>query len=73
MNSQPNKRTIIIIVSAIDTILGGTVLLIFFGFLPVDIPSWGIPSWVIGLVGGIWFLSALAILVYQVTRTDFPE
>jgi len=73
MNSQPNKRTIIIIVSAIDTFLGGTVLLIYFGFLPVDISSWGIPPWVIGLVGGIWFLSALAVLVYQVTRTDVPE
>jgi hypothetical protein len=73
MNSQPNKRTIIIIVSAIDTFLGGTVLLIYFGFLPVDISSWGIPLWVIGLVGGIWFLSALAVLVYQVTRTDVPE
>ncbi len=73
MNSQPNKRTILIIVSAIDSLLGGTVLLIFFDFLPVDISSWGIPPWVIGLVGGIWFLSALAVLVYHVTKTDVPE
>jgi len=73
MNPQPNKRMLLIIVSAIDALLSGIVLLIYFGFLPVDISSWGIPHWVVGLVGGIWFLSALAVLVYQLTRTDVSE
>ena len=73
MNPQPNKRMIFIIASALDAAVSGIVLLIFFGFIPVDISGWGIPPWVIGLGGFIWFLSALAILVYQVTRTDFPE
>lgn len=70
MDSQLNKRTILIIVSAIDSFLGGIVLLIYFGFLPIDISVWGIPRWVIGLVGGIWFLSAITILVYQLTKTN---
>jgi hypothetical protein len=70
MNSQPNKRTILIIVSAMDAVLGGTVLLIYFGFLPIDISGLGIPRWVVGLVGGVWFLSAIAVLVYQLTKTD---
>ena len=70
MNSQPNKRMILIIVSAFDVLLGGFVLLIYFGFLPIDVTSWGIPRWVIGLVGGIWSASALAVLVYQLTKTD---
>jgi hypothetical protein len=73
MNHQPNKRTILIIVSAIDAVLSGIVLLIYFGLLPVDISEWGIPRWVIGLVGGVWFLSAIGLLVYQVTRTDISE
>ena len=73
MNPQPNKRMILIIVSAVDALLSGIVLLIYFGFLPVDISSWGIPRWVIGLVGGIWFASALAVPVYQLTRTDVSE
>lgn len=73
MNPQPNKRTILIIVSAIDAVLSGIVLLIYFGLLPVDISEWGIPRWVIGLVGGVWFLSAIGLLVYQVTRTDISE
>ena len=73
MNSQPNKRLLLIIVSAVDAALSGIVLLIYFGFLPVDISSWGIPPWVIGLVGGLWFVSALIVLVYQLTRTEMIE
>lgn len=73
MNSQLNRRTILILVSAFDAVLSGVVLLIYFGFLPIDISSWGIPRWVIGAVGGIWFLSAIAVLVYQVTKTEVSE
>jgi len=73
MNSQPNKRMLLIIVSAVDAALSGIVLLIYFGFLPVDISSWGVPSWVIGLVGGLWFVSALIVLVYQLTKADISE
>ena len=73
MNPQPNKRLLLIIVSAVDAALSGIVLLIYFGFLPVDIFSWGIPPWVIGLVGGLWFVSALIVLVYQLTKTETIE
>ena len=67
------KRTVLILASAIDAILSGMVLLIYFGLLPVDISSWGIPRWVIGLVGGIWFASALAVLLYQITKTNVSD
>lgn len=40
MDTQPNKRMILILVSAVDAVLGGIVLLIYFGFFPVDISSW---------------------------------
>jgi hypothetical protein len=73
MNPQPNKRTILIIVSAVDAVLGGLVLLIYFGLLPIDISGLGTPRWIIGVVGGIWFLSAIGWLAYQVTRTDISE
>jgi len=73
MNSQPNKRTILIIVSAVDALISGAVLLIYFGFLPIDISGWGIPRWIIGLVGGLWFVSAIAVLVYQLTKTETSE
>ena len=69
MDSKPNKRTVFIFASAIDAILSGVVLLIYFGLLPVDISGWGIPRWVVGLVGGVWFAGSLAVLVYQLTKT----
>jgi hypothetical protein len=70
MDTQSNKRNLLILVSAIDAVLGGIVLLIYFGFFPVDISSWGLPRWVIGAVGGVWFLSAIGVLAYQLTRID---
>ena len=73
MNNLQTKRKLLVIISAIDAVLSGIVLLIYFGFFPVDISDWGIPRWVIGLGGGIWFLSAIAVLMYQLTRTDISE
>ncbi len=73
MSSQLNKRLLLIIVSAVDAVLSGIVLLIYFGFLPVDISTLGVPRWVIGLVGGLWFVSALIVLVYQLTKTETIE
>lgn len=67
------KRTILIIVSAVDAVLGAIILLIYFGLFPVDISSWGIPRWVVGVVGGVWFFSAFAILMYQLTKTETSE
>ena len=73
MNPQPNKRMLLIIVSAVDAALSGGVLLIYFGFLPIDISGLGIPRGVIGVIGGVWFAGALAVLVYQLTKTDASE
>ena len=70
MNDQPNKRTVLIIASGFDLILSAIVLLIYFGLVPVDISGWDIPRWVIGLIGGVWFAGSLAVLVYQLTKTE---
>jgi hypothetical protein len=73
MNDGQTKRKIFILASAIDTALSGIVLLIYFGFLPVDISSWGISHGVLGLVGGIWFIISIGILAYQLTKTDIAK
>ena len=73
MNDKQTKRNLLIIISAVDALLSGIVLLIYFGFFPVDISDWGIPRWVIGLGGGLWFLSAIAVLAYQLTKTDVSD
>ena len=73
MDDPQTKRKVLILDSAIDVVISSAVLLIYFGLLPVDISGWGIPRWVIGLVGGIWFAGALAVLVVQLTKTDTSE
>jgi hypothetical protein len=72
-NNSQNKRRILILVSAIDSFLAGLVLLIYFGFLPIDISSFGISRSVIGWIGGLWFMTSLTILVYQLTKPDISE
>ena len=75
MNSDHPQitRKVLIVVSAIDAILSGFVLLIYFGLLPIDISGWDIPRWVIGLIGGVWLVVALGVLVYQLTKTDVMQ
>jgi len=73
MNTQPNKRMLLIIVSAVDVLISGAVLLIYFGLLPVDLSGLGVPRWVVGVIGGLWFISALVVLVYQLTKTEISE
>ena len=73
MDDGQTRRKVLILASAIDVVLSGIVLLIYFGLFAVDVSGWGIPRWVIGLIGGIWFASAVAVLVYQLTKTDISE
>ena len=73
MNEQRNKRKILMVASSIDMVLSGIVLSVYFGILPIDISGWGIPRWVIGLIGGAWFAVALALFVYQLTKTDIER
>ncbi len=73
-DQQQNKRKAIILVSAMDTLLSGIVLLSYFGLFPFDIAtSWGIQRWIVGLFGGVWFFVSVAILVYQLTKTEITE
>jgi hypothetical protein len=75
-NHQPSaisKRTVLIILGLVDTVLGGILLLIYFGLLPVDLSGLGIPRWIVGGVGAIWFLSAVGLLAYQLTKPDVSE
>ena len=73
MNPQPNKRMIFIIVGIVDAILSGIVLLIYFGVLPIVISELGVPRWIIGLIGGVWFLGAIGFLAYQLSKTNISE
>jgi hypothetical protein len=74
MKPQPNKRILLIIVSAIDALLSGIILIIYFGLLPINISSsLGIQPWAVGLCGGVWFTISISILIYQLTKTETIE
>ena len=72
-SSQNKKRFILLLVGLIDSLLGGAVLLLYFEILPFDLSSMGIPRWVIGLVGGLWFLTGFVVLLYQLTKPQSDE
>jgi hypothetical protein len=71
--SQQGKRLIFLFAGLIDALLGGAVLLIYFGFLPLDMADYGIPRRAVGAIGGIWFLSGVAVLMYQLARLRLDE
>ena len=73
LDNPQTRRKLFILAASIDSVLSGIILLIYFGLLPVDISGWGIPRWVVGLIGGVWFVIAIGVLAWQVARTDISE
>lgn len=67
MDNQNTNRPIFLIAGAMDALLGAIALLIYFGVIPIDL---GIPRWIIGVVGGIIFVSGVAMFTYFYTKTD---
>lgn len=73
MDGRQAGRIVLMISSALDSLLGAIVLLLYFGILPFDISGWEIPRWIIGAVGAMLFFSGIAIFTYISTRTDASE
>lgn len=73
MDGKQAGRIVLMVSSAMDSLLGAIVLLLYFGILPFDISGWGIPRWTIGAVGAALFFSGIAIFTYFSTRTDVSE
>lgn len=67
---ENNKRLILMYAGAMDMLIGGIALLIYFGILPIDVASWDIPRWVVGLIGSILFFPCMALFTFQLTRGD---
>ena len=72
MNLPPNKtrRLAFMISGAIDLIIGGILLLIGFGFLPVDVTDYGMKSWHVNLLGGALFLLGAVTFAYNLSRLE---
>lgn len=73
MNAPQNKRAVFILIGLIDSLSGAGTLLIYFNLLPIETDALGIPRWMIGVIGGVWFFSGILVLAYQLMKTDISE
>jgi len=73
MNGPQTRRLVFILIGLVDSLLGAGTLLIYFDLLPIDLNELGIPRWIAGLTGALWFFSGLVVLTYQLTKTDVSE
>lgn len=55
---------------AIDAVIGGILLLIGLGYLPVDVAQYGVENWHVNLLGGVMFLLGAGTFAYNVSRLD---
>ena len=55
---------------ATDALIGAVILLIGFGLLPVDIADYGLPAWLVILVGAVMFIIGAWMAAYNYSRLD---
>ncbi|HET6594030.1 MAG TPA: hypothetical protein VFG81_00300 [Anaerolineales bacterium] len=73
MNHQaPNRtrRIAFILSGAIDALIGGILLLIGFGILPLDVTQYGVQNWQVNLLGAVLFLLGAGTFAYNLSRLE---
>lgn len=72
MNQPSNRarRIAFMLSGGIDALIGAILLLIGFGFLPIDVAQYGVQNWHVNLLGGVMFLLGAGTFVYNVSRMD---
>ena len=70
--NNPNKtrRIVFILSGAMDALLGGILLMIGFGFLPVDVTAYGFQPWHALLLGGVLFVVGMWFVAYNASRLE---
>ena len=68
----PNKarRIAFMLSGAIDALIGGILLLIGFGVLPVDVTQYGVETWHVNLLGAVMFLLGAITFAYNFSRLE---
>ena len=72
MNEPPNRarRIVYMLSGAVDALIGGILLLIGFGFWPLDVTQYGVENWHVNLLGGVMFLLGAGTFAYNFSRLD---
>jgi hypothetical protein len=72
-NAQRTRRLVLALSGLLDMLLGASLVAAWAGVLPVDLSAFGLPRWVVGVVGGLFFLSGTAVAAWQLTKPTPPE
>ena len=72
MNNPPNRarRIAFILSGGIDALIGAILLLIGFGWLPIDATKYGFENWHVNLLGGVMFLLGAGTFAYNLSRLE---
>lgn len=72
MNNPPNrtKRIAFMLSGGIDALIGGFLLLIGFGLLPIDVAQYGVQNWHVNLLGAVMFIAGVATFAYNLSRLE---
>ena len=72
MSPSPNKakRIAFVLSGSTDALIGGLLLLIGFGFLPIDVGDYGFQNWHAILLGVILFVTGAGFVAYNLSRWD---
>ena len=68
--SNRNKRLVFMISGITDALIGGLLLLIDFGLLPVDVTNYGLQNWHVNLLGAVMFILGVGIFAYNFSRLE---
>jgi hypothetical protein len=68
--SNRNKRLVLMISGITDALIGGVLLLIGFGLLPVDVTSYGLQNWHVNLLGAVMFILGVGTFAYNLSRLE---
>ena len=68
--SNRNKRLAFMISGITDALIGGLLLLIGFGLLPVDVTNYGLQNWHMILLGAVIFILGVGIFAYNFSRLE---
>ena len=66
--SNRNKRLAFMISGITDALIGAVLLLIGFGWLPIEVANYGFENWHVNLLGAIIFILGVGIFAYNLSR-----
>jgi membrane-bound ClpP family serine protease len=67
-SSNRNKRLAFMISGITDALIGVVLLLIGFGFLPIEVTKYGFENWHVNLLGIVMFILGVGTFAYNLSR-----